>query len=181
MKEAEPEPKKKIWEIPVDMPRPLSELEDDDLKELYWYTAGGFANILFWVDEPWRVHRMLQLVLQLLSEHDFDMLVDQNVFEQMQEIMQVSRALNTRQNRSANAKLCIEILKEAFECDNEDEDYGYGNIFMVCIGRLDVECFKFLQQIAAIIYSAEDLKKLFCETLKPPYLQTGSPSQRTLL
>lgn len=155
------EPEQNIWKVRLDMPPPISELEDDKKEFLYWYNCGAFANILFWVKPEKRVGRMEQLVLQLQNEHGFDA-ADQNVFEQMQRIMQISQ--EDTSDDSANAKLCIQSLKEALRRQCEDEDYGYGTPFTVCIGREDIKCFKFLQSIAQIIYSAEDLQKLYLNT-----------------
>ena len=164
-KRREPEPTQKIWKVPVDMPPPLSELEEEDTEELYWYTLGALANIIFWVNPEWRLERMLQLVSQLMGSCGFDMLVDQNddqkVFEKMKQIVDISQGLT---DHADDAKSCIKNLKEALKCDNEDEDYGYGNIFIICIGRMDIACFKFLQKIAEIIYSADDLQKLYLTT-----------------
>jgi hypothetical protein len=164
----EPERKPKIWEVPVYMPPPLSELGEEDIIDLYWFTPSAFANILLWVNPEWRVERISQIVSQLMGSCGFDMLVDQNddqnhqkVFENMKKIVDISQGLT---NNADKAKSCIKILKDAFECDNEDEDYGYGFILVICIGRMDIGCFKFLQKIAKIIYSADDLQKLYLTT-----------------
>lgn len=161
MQRIEPEPKQKIWEVSLKMPAPISELAAGQKEFVYWYNCGAFANILFWVKPEKRVGRIEQLVLQLQNEHGFDA-AGHNVFEQMQRIMQISQ--EDTSDDSANAKLCIESLKETLGRQCEDEDCGYGNPFTVCIGREDINCFKFLQSIAEIIYSAEDLQKLYLNT-----------------
>lgn len=81
--------------------------------------------------------------------------------------MQISE--DDRDDHSAKAKVCIKTLKEALEVECEegplDQDTeGLGTVFMICTAREDLDCFQFLQQVAELIYGAEDAKKVIAET-----------------
>ena len=156
----QPDPKAGIWMVPVHMPPPLSALEDNKKNDVAYITPGVLANLLFWVNEENTLSRMEQLVAQFLTEHGFAT-ADDDVFSSIKTIMQIQSG----DDQSAKAKVCIDRLKEALtmECRDHD-DHEFGTIYLICTGLMDLNCFQFLLQIADLIYGAEDAKKVLAET-----------------